>query len=164
MPNHCEQDLYVRGPGDDVDRLIASVADGKDAFSANKIIPYPERWAKLDAECEALRKRRDAGENVIVPRDGYNSGGYEWCIENWGSKWGAFKSSVRRTRRGATFHFTSAWSPITKLIAVLSEQFPTLTFELRYFERGMEFQGVARVAMGRVATDERSHYSGTRGG
>jgi len=189
MPNHCEQDLYVTGPRADVARLIFHVRErapdeapldapdspkqvvedvksiyekhARSCFSADSIIPYPRRFKDMDA---AYEKAGGMMKAPIGMKDGFNSGGYEWCVQHWGSKWGAYDATMKRTTRGVTYHFTSAWSPLTKLIAHLAHAFPTLRFRLRYFESGMAFQGEAIFEKGALVSDERDDYHGSRGG
>lgn len=51
MPNHCENDLYIDGPKEVVDRLLKLVgADNADApaFDCNAVIPYPEKFKQMD--------------------------------------------------------------------------------------------------------------------
>jgi len=168
VPNHCEQDLYVSGPRADVDALMEFVREDGDgphagAFSANKIIAYPKEYADADAAlCKAEKARVPYDDR---PKDGFNHGGYEWCREHWGSKWGAYDSEVERTVEGATFHFTSAWSPIKPVIEALSQRFPTLTLRLDFFEGGMGFSGTTEWKAGKVVREEEdSKYAGGRGG
>ena len=74
--------------------------------------------------------------------DGYNSGGYEWCINKWGTKWGAYDVSMyMNPRRGMCLSFQSAWSPPLPVIRKLFALFPTMQFEFEYFECGSGFCG-----------------------
>jgi hypothetical protein len=46
----------------------------------------------------------------------------------------------------------------------MSKKFPDLEFDLRYFERGAEFNGVYRCKAGDVTDDRTGDYFGSRGG
>lgn len=52
---------------------------------------------------------------------------YDWCPENWGTKWNAYGSPNNRDTEDTIF-FETAWSNISKLIRKLSIMFPAVTF------------------------------------
>jgi hypothetical protein len=105
------------------------------------------------------------------PTDGFNAGGYEWCNANWGTKWGCYDGAVpvrtpmAKGRLKVKMNFSTAWSPFdTEILEILSDKFPTLTFDLKYYERGGGFQGRFKIAHGEVTHNEQKEYSGNRGG
>ena len=61
-------------------------------------------------------------------------------------------------------NFDTAWSPPKPIIERVSEHFPELTFDLRYFECGMGFNGQLVCERGEVLGDEVGPYFGMRGG
>lgn len=157
-------------------------------FDFNTLIPYAEPWAAMDKDshemfspCHAIKdpvKRAAALEGARAAyaakwhtdKDGYNSGGYKWCCDNWDTKWNAY-DVVRRDYDGDTIvTFQTAWSPPLKVIAALAAKFPHMTFRLEYFERGMEFcGGVTWRAESETDEDEprffewKAKYHGSRG-
>lgn len=160
MPNHCESDLRVNGPKTEVERFFETLRGDKGALDADKIIPYPEHFKELDAKAKAHTFR--TGEHIA---DGYNSGGYEWCISNWGTKWGMYNfSELIFGKTFATVSFQSAWAPPLPLILKASEMFPKLVLTLKYYEMGAGFKGTYKVQGGRVLSESETKYSGTRGG
>lgn len=193
MPNHVEQDLSITGPRDELAKLERAVCEYEDddlnekpegpdtpgavvedvqraiggrpvksVFSANKVIPYPARFADADRAAETARTADLAAWSTV--KDGYNNGGYEWCMKNWGTKWGTYDAELERTKRGLTYHFQSAWSPAKPVIAELARRFPRLRFKLRYFDGGAGFQGKAEWAAGKLASESEAAYRGSRGG
>lgn len=109
MPNFCENELTISGP--DVERVLAAMRDlesddpDEHILDFDKIVPYPQELKDLDqrnAEYQAkffaiAKDDPDRDEKLkaladkygVEPgtpwlKDGYNSGGYEWCIEQWG--------------------------------------------------------------------------------
>lgn len=149
MPNHCHNDLYIDGPDDDVrillDRIGASETPPR--FDFNAVIPYPERFRVLDDDRRAFEKEhgwQKARELMLAKHgtesDGFNSGGYEWCIENWGTKWGAYEVA-RRDYERACITFQTAWGPAPLVIAALHRAFPRVSMHLEYFELGMAIAG-----------------------
>ena len=168
MPNWCENDLYVLGAKEDLVRFKEAVK-GRDRhgeetlLNEDAIIPYPEHFRKLD---EAARQYEEAHPDDWAnrPKDGSNQGGYEWCIENWGTKWGFCEVQlVSESDAELQYTFNTAWSPPSPLIKKLGEMFPTLEFELRYFECGAGFNGILRIVEGKVVDDETGKYWGDRG-
>jgi len=83
-------------------------------------------------------------------KDGYNSGGYEWCVENWGTKWGFYDVQTAPRKRGLFYTFRTAWSPPAPLVMAMSRAFPDLTFKLRYYEGGAAYKGLFLAAHGEV--------------
>jgi hypothetical protein len=121
MPNFCENELTISGP--DVERVLAAIADpssddpDEHILDFDQIVPYPQdlkdldqRNAEYQAKFFAIAKddpQRDeklkalADEYGVEPgtpwlKDGYNAGGYEWCIQNWSTKWNACRVSLTK--------------------------------------------------------------------
>lgn len=151
MPNHCHNDLYLRGPKADVAACLALIGADQDdpKFDFSAVIPYPERLAQMDAECRAIRSAAPEERAAMLEAydgkwgthsDGFNSGGYEWCVEHWGTKWGAY-NVARRDYDGPCVTFQTAWSPSKQIVVALAKRFQTITFALEYFERGMQVCG-----------------------
>jgi hypothetical protein len=85
-------------------------------------------------------------------KDGFNSGGYKWCCDNWGTKWGIVEPVLEYTSsRALHYRFDTAWSPPVPLIAKMGEKFPKLDFVLRFYEPGMGFRGKMVIKKGVVA-------------
>lgn len=186
MPNHCENDLYVRGAPERVAEFLAFVGADKDepAFDCDKVIPYPEKFKQMDEEAKAfsffghseLSEEEQAAARKAyeakwgTTQDGFNSGGYEWCCANWGTKWGAYEVGVYDHPRGKCITFQSAWSPPTPVIHKLFELFPDLYFDHEYFECGAAFCGGLHYNPEALKYDENpvrewsGDYAGPRGG
>lgn len=190
MPNHVENDLYLCGKKEDIQRVLLHIGalDVDPKFDCNRIIPYPEAYAQRDAERRAVEKckcpiERSRLDDEFVAKygnssDGYNTSGYEWCCKNWGTKWGCYEL-VRRDYHGVCLTFRTAWSPPAPIIVALAKLFPEVTFRLEYFERGMAFcggfscpskddyyaeDGASEWMPGVVDDEWREKYGGRRGG
>jgi len=174
MPNWCECDLEVEGPSEKVDEFL-KFAEGENPFDFNKFIPYPDEFARLDEIAEAWAKQQGdlrKADWSTRPKDGFNSGGHEWCVQNWGTKWPAYHfeevaKSVSHHDGGTTlvdFHFDTAWSPPLPVIEKAAALFPMLTFDLRYYECGASFHGAYCFENGKCVRDESGPYFGNRGG
>ena len=171
MPNWCENDLYVLGAAESV-REFLGLADGDGPFDFNRFVPYPEYFRSLDEIAEKwdedcrTNPRNDRGPR---PVDGFNSGGYEWCVENWGTKWPAYSVVVEEPTESTAglrvlIHFDTAWSPPKPVVDAASMLFPSLAFELRYFDGGAGFRGVYILVNGTCLLDTTGPYRGERGG
>jgi hypothetical protein len=184
MPNYCENDLFVEGKADDVNRFLDHIKGEETVFDFGAIIPYPENFKQMDEMARAFEKEiyavskddperekkwkdiraaYSAPEGCFWLRDGYNAGGYDWCINNWGTKWGALNAVVQTGDGSAMLHFETAWNPPLPVIKKAAALFPQLYFEIAYFECGMEFCGIATYDEVELS-NERYHYSGRRGG
>jgi hypothetical protein len=180
-PNWCENKLYVEGAQEELVRF-QKAAVGKTRHGEEQIlneenfIPYPEEYKKLDAERARLevvynQKMKDDGfeemsdekkeewnkENphpINLMKDGFNSGGFEWCVANWGTKWGFCSPKLEyEDEECLEYHFDTAWSPPIPLVKKMGEMFPKLKFILKYWEPGMNFEGRYVMDGGKLSED-----------
>lgn len=168
MPNWCVNKLTVKGPKAECARFFRTASglahhervierlNGREppVLDFNAFIPYPTHFTELDTLAEVERKKGN-----FTAKDGFNQGGYEWCIKHWGTKW-----NVDCVRRGNVLHFDTAWSPPLPVIVVMAQQFPDLTFTLRYYEGGQGFQGKVVWHGGREVEQTQGAYHGALGG
>jgi hypothetical protein len=90
---------------------------------------------------------------------------YDWSVANWGCKWGDCDTEVQRTGPGRTdVSFETPWGLPIQGLNIIAERFPRLTFTLRYWEGGMAFKGKAIWKHGASVSNEKSRYTGPRGG
>ena len=145
MPNECDNRIEIIGDEDVITRMFELVkSEARDwgvvldpneseeenrillglEFDFNKVVPYPEEFAKMDAE------NKDSG---------YQAGGYAWCVRNWGTKWNAtnagtwftdpknigevrhFKLSDYEKPACAVITYTTAWAPALPVTEALSQ-------------------------------------------
>lgn len=182
MPNWCECDLWISAipknkeerksfPGI-LNRFVDSAAGKYGCLDMNNFIPYPNEYAVLDKKAREAHEKWEAlskeeREKIGYPdiKDGYNQGGYEWCIVNWGVKWNFNDPKlIKKEKLKAVYTFMTPWSPPNKIIFKMSEMFPQLEFKLKYYEIGMEFQGTLILKGGNVIKNESKKYKGGRGG
>lgn len=182
MPNWCSSDLTVSAlpktkeerksfPGI-LKRFINNAKGERGCLDMNKFIPYPDEYAVADKKAYAVRNEWDSlskeeRDKTPYPKveDGFNHGGYEWCLSNWGSKWNfSDPELLEQSKLKAIYRFETPWSPPARIIFKMSEMFPQLEFELKYYEAGMAFQGTFAVKNGIVVKDKTMKYNGGRGG
>ena len=178
MPNHVDIDLKVSG---EVEALKAFASFAQESskhddekiilLSANKFIPYPKEYADADkAAYEWEKNKTPESDWKDRPKDGFNSGGYEWRLKNWGTKWGIYDAHMVNSKLDAKkgwlkYNCNSAWSPPNQVIEAMGKKFPTLKFSMKYYESGMGFKGTFVMERGEVVKDEYTEgYKGRRGG
>lgn len=167
MPNHVHNKLTITGRKQDIDKFFNDVSSDEKLIDVNKIIPYPEKYKKLDEIAqEYVKNNPDDWKNR--PNDGYNQGGYEWCIENWGTKWGMYDFSdlkKNKTETSCSLVFYTAWNPALPVFKKIAELYPNLKFSLRYYESGCQFSGKLKIQKGEIVEDiYNDNYTGRLGG
>jgi hypothetical protein len=107
MPNWIKNKLFIHGPSDMVKQCTLDIASEDEHISFEKILPKP----------------KDIGD-----------GWYDWCIENWGTKW-----DVNDTFEDANGNiwFDTAWSTPHELICELSQRYPELIFEVEFADEDL---------------------------
>ena len=171
----------------EIKRFVKFAKTKKSVLDTEQFIPYPKKYRELDdrrkvleakhlAKCKRAKlddmsdKDADAwrkkNPNIAwETSDGFNSGGYEWCLKNWGTKWGICEAELLDDNGDELeYFFTSAWCPPDLVIKKMSKMFPTLIFTLTYFEGGCEFNGIYKCQKGEVIDDRCGKYFGSRGG
>lgn len=126
MPNHCSNKLIVTGTDADVNAFRDALLKGGKEPEINNLIPMPD----------------DVGNS-----DNW----YSWAIENWGSKWGAYREYVVCDGDDRLeINYETAWCPLSvEFWEKVAWKFPKLTFVIVYYEIGMDFAGGHRVRAGR---------------
>jgi hypothetical protein len=174
MPNNCDCELQVIGTLADVQKFIADVkgtrtttnGEEEKALDFNKLVPYPQEYLDADKVFQAWYKLPfEEQKKVPQPDNAYDRAGYHWCIENWGTKWNAYYDTEWEFLAEdedftvAQLDFQTAWSPPLPIIDAMIDKYPELKFEFRYYEQGMQFQGIKN-------NDEHVQltYFGNRGG
>ncbi len=172
MPNHCDSDLTVTGPQEQVGEFLAryvTAADGS-LLDLNAIRPYPQRFEELDRVAHEWEEQHPENPYKGRPKDGFNQGGYEWRCDNWGTKWGCYATygcdtPIEKLPDGVVLHFSTAWSPFrTDLLIEMSRQVPGVRFQYDSYEQGAAFQQHTTVMNGEVLADCTDEYAGERGG
>ena len=171
MPNWCHNRVDISGPKEDIQRFHAQARGHtqsyndfsphtKDAwpvfddirlkgmvssppepgnivdFSFHALYPVPEEF-----RCFPYDDRRavELGELIGQERP---YGGYHWEGAHWGCKWGACESElVHKEDNFLQYEFDTPWGPPVQFFEKITEDWPTLSFELNYEEPGMGFKG-----------------------
>jgi len=123
MPNHCYN--YLEAPDGDLSLIADYFSTAKRSYSDlpevfldfEKILPMPKEL-----------------KGTTSPSDGPNW--YDWCVENWGTKWNSYDGNVTENGIG----FNTAWSPPVGVIVALSKRIGK-SLRLIYDEPNMDFCG-----------------------
>ena len=92
-PNWCSNDLRIEGELKEVEKFKKENVK----LDFDKYIPYPKEFTDKDKQASKNRVEKQTTINgKLDTTDGYNSGGYEWCIQNWGTKCRFSSLPVRR--------------------------------------------------------------------
>jgi hypothetical protein len=122
MPNYTHNSMIVEGPLEDLAKFREGMGEGDDIGLLEKFLPTSEYHRT---------------------HEGYNDGGYEWCIATWGTKWPEGDLEVFDDPTVAHMTFATAWSPPLAGIARISELFPTLVFSIDWQGDSNDFVGAA---------------------
>jgi len=115
MPNNIFNIIEIKNMGNISLKSIQNVfLNGKKLVDFNKVVPVPETINDLYD-------------------DGPFSNWHDWAIINWGISSNAynqpengFKSNCKK------FHFTTAWKHPEKIIKLISEKLPMVTFKIAF--------------------------------
>jgi len=143
MPNHTANILTVTGDDEAFEEMKAFVRSvdtngDETAFSLGAIVPMPNELVGTVSGTHIPEWQKEKSAEMISKYGADNW--YDWCNANWGTKWDAYQVYQWEGNK-ITFH--TAWSPPTCVIAILSQRFPTLTFELKYTDEGGGFAAVS---------------------
>jgi len=131
MPNWCDNTLVIFAPDGEEPRLLEVEellrVEGS-VISFRKVLPVPPEVEEAD--------------DWLV--------GYNWRVNNWGTKWDVNPEMVEFERgdRELIYRFSTAWAPPEPVAEHLSRLFPTLVFGLAWDEPGMDFGGYAMFRAG----------------
>jgi len=156
MPNWCSNNVIVRHEDPE---QIAKVVQGYSQGSLfAEFFPCP---AELSAPIEIGENYNDrvaAQEAVNKEKHGYTSW-YDWCINNWGTKWDAGNENDEdldcADPNKVQLSFDTAWQPPVAFFEKLTEQGFDIT--AYYLEEGQGFVGKYTNAQG----DESFNFDGT---
>jgi hypothetical protein len=133
MPNHISNRLQIKSFDDDwkkdneaFEKLQGLMKTDNSLFDFNVLIPYPQHWREADDAHDEARKAGIKWSDL--PADGYNHGGYEWCIDNWGTKWGAYDIGIDYEE----IYFQAAWSTPLPIWREISKRFPDMQVVVEY--------------------------------
>ena len=124
MPNWCSVNIEIVGPTEQLSKL-------KDVVNAD---------------------HSDIGLlETIAPPVAPDEASYDWCVENWGTKWDIGDGYAELDELATAHPFLqsrltitteTAWSPPLEALNMFQEANPELFVKCWYYEPGMDFAGL----------------------
>jgi hypothetical protein len=171
MPNWCNNETELLGSEKDIREILRLAqqtqyeleeVDGElktyeTPFAMNGLIPMPRKLKDSTAEAGNKNFAKALAGDKTVEYDDW----YTWRLAHWGTKWdlnpdSTYVSEVIVQDDNATVNITydTAWSPVCDFWLKVSEMFPAVRIDVRYFEEGMNFIGQAIFEGGETLADE----------
>ena len=151
MPNWCYQNVTIKGPAEDRQRLhdaaLAPIEDTdqwfpyEKAYSLKQLVPLDPRALKELPDNMGTAYSTEA-------EDGFD--GYQHAIAHWGTKWGDCETQIHHEDDVSYIQMNSAWSPANNLLLHLSKLYPTLLFCNKFTEEFNHFAGCVAIKDGKV--------------
>lgn len=157
MPNWCDNELYIVGEEEQILEFL-EFAKSDDYYQNGEI-------CLLDFNKFVPQPSDDELEKMYDNTKGSMPGWYKWRVDNWETKWNSYDPRVEEVWNDTyCVRFNTAWSPPIPVVLAMSEKFPRLEFDLRYFECGVGFNGMFVCKNGTVIREGQGEYFGNRGG
>ena len=154
MPNHVSNILIVKGTNEKVVEVIKVLMNDNEEVTFDNFFPMPEELRgttsptrivtqeEYDQKKAELEEKLAKGEQVwstslpiteemqsdLINKYGVDNW-YDWAIQNWGTKWGAY--SVYALSEDSLY-FQSAWSTPYNAMVKLSEMYPDVEINVQY--------------------------------
>ena len=131
MPNHCTHVVKITGPDPVIENLVGFLAENKEPFSFNKILPQPS--CVFRGNLGRKEEAQNSGRNWL-----------DWNRRRWGTKWGAYDHAEPIKEKGSVvYRFDTAWSYPAPIFQELSALFPDLSIEVKAIDEGWNWAIVA---------------------
>lgn len=93
---------------------------------------------------QTLEEVYELGKQYVSNKDKYGARTwYNWCCENWGTKWGAVDTEVEEIdEETIVIRYATAWSMPEPIFRKMAEMYPDIKWENEAEEEGFAFAGV----------------------
>lgn len=139
MPNWCSNEVSIipeNGEGLEEMKQFAEECFTEEELDFEKVIPYPDSAPSREDQPE------DFMERLKHPfAKWYNDFGYDWCVENWGTKWNASEQANTLGEDEIILDFQTAWSPPQGIYEKIQTRLPNCSISWFYREDGMQLSG-----------------------
>jgi hypothetical protein len=153
MPNHIANILTVKGETEKVQEVMKALLNEDGNVTFDNFLPMPEELRGTTSPTkvvtqkeydEAVKKREEQTkkgssflpslpiteemQNELLGKYGVDNW-YDWALENWGTKWGAYDGY--KISDDSVF-FNTAWSTPFSAMETLSSQFPEVEITVKF--------------------------------
>ena len=146
MPNWCSNEVSIIAENEEGTEELKQFikdcfteeeeGDEKPLLDFEKVIPYP------DSAPPKYPQAINIEEQMQHPfSKWYNDFGYDWCIENWGTKWNACEQVNVLGEEEIDLDFQTAWSPPQGIYKKIQTRLPNCSISWFYREDGMQLSG-----------------------
>jgi trehalose/maltose hydrolase-like predicted phosphorylase len=108
MPNWCENEVTFTGDAEKVQKIKDFVKGKERDFCFEKIVPMPKEIKNTTASNPS--KHTPEQSKKLISKYGFDNW-YDWCIENWDTKWNATDVEMEDDEDRVTYQFLTAWCP-----------------------------------------------------
>ena len=149
MPNWCINQVHASGPSNQITDLVNALESPPPPYYINQGLVSKE---------EVSNKWKFSG--LLPIPESEISAWYDWCIENWGTKWEASEDGqndvyIEDDHGVIEWDFETAWNPPLAFFAKISSKYPDIEFYIFYFEPGENFIGKAAIKNGVISDTRR---------
>jgi len=140
MPNWCNNNISISGPSETIRQLWEdAIAEGSGLLNA--IAPMPKELEGTTAPSQMSEEEQVA----LIEKYGA-ADWYQWCVNNWGTKWDVSLEGLEITDNGdgtASIDgwFDSAWAPPISAYNTFCDDMDNCSLTASYHEPGMDFGG-----------------------
>ena len=151
MPNWCDNTISISGNATSIKNLKEFV--GRPLVDGDERVEEP-----IYSLANIMPSTPDA--TPMLGEMSKSAGHEDWYhnnINSWGTKWDVAGNAYMNYVEGGEFvsySFDSAWSPPTPTTQALSEIFPELSIEHKYYESGCDFWGIETYKAGEMISEE----------
>lgn len=154
MPNWCVNELSITGPDTELRRFKRTGKAKSTALSLDRFVPIPDelqgkaspahvvpddKYEQALQHHEAQIRETPLLTNMAPISESMSQAysarfgadnWYDWCMENWGTKWDVQATLIMDEPGELRYTFASAWDPPLTWLATVSRIFPVLKFEI----------------------------------
>tara|TARA_S200000501_G_scaffold252946_1_gene237037 strand:- start:11566 stop:12204 length:639 start_codon:yes stop_codon:yes gene_type:complete len=138
MPNWCINNISIKGDIDNMKPMVDKLETINKKGLLDTFYPLP---TELENTTKPPRELSEQESEELIKKYGFNNW-YDWRVYNYGTKWSDDETNISKDDdTELSGYFNTAWSPPEMGIRYISKRFKNNTFEVDYFEPGMDYMG-----------------------
>ncbi len=138
MPNWCTNNISIKGDIDNMKPMVDKLKTINKKGLLKTFFPLPDELENSTYPTRDLPKEKS---EELIKKYGFNNW-YDWSHYNYGTKWSDSETEISKdSDTELSGYFDTPWCSPENGIRYLSRRFNDTTFEVDYFEGGMDFMG-----------------------